>query len=173
MYVCVCVCMYVCMYVRVRVGHSNLVPKSDYPFVTSQLVSIRNNVIRTLSRNRKWMFFKRFTKIIHVFLALIPATCIAYRNVPALTIVTVLLGDDINTEVRLCKIWRSYSGGYEEFCLLGHNVMPLVESQLTFRRNMSPPFSRPKKQETSMKQVISLVTCYMIVCCNNHFALNG
>jgi hypothetical protein len=37
----------------------------------------------------------------------------------------------------VCRIWGSHSGGYEEFCLLGYVLS--VESQLTFRRNISPP----------------------------------
>jgi hypothetical protein len=40
-----------------------------------------------------------------------------------------------------CKIWGSHNGGYEHFCLMGDNAVQSVESQPTFRRNMSPPSS--------------------------------
>jgi hypothetical protein len=35
--------------------------------------------------------------------------------------------------MNLPRLWGSHSGGYEQFCLLGYNVV--------FRRNMSPPYS--------------------------------
>jgi hypothetical protein len=37
-----------------------------------------------------------------------------------------------------------YGGGYEEACLLRYNAIQSVESQPTFRRNTSPPYSRLK-----------------------------
>jgi hypothetical protein len=43
---------------------------------------------------------------------------------------------------------------HREFCLLKCNDEQSVDSQLTFRRNMSPPFSGPNKKP-SMKQVSS------------------
>jgi hypothetical protein len=36
--------------------------------------------------------------------------------------------------------------GYAEFYLLGHNAMYSVESQPTFRRNLSPPSSGSKNK---------------------------
>jgi hypothetical protein len=39
---------------------------------------------------------------------------------------------------KLCRIWGSHSGGYREFYLLGYNDAQLVESQPTFRSNISP-----------------------------------
>jgi hypothetical protein len=36
-------------------------------------------------------------------------------------------------------IWGSDTGGYEEYYLLGYTAMQSVKSQLTFRRNISPP----------------------------------
>jgi hypothetical protein len=39
----------------------------------------------------------------------------------------------------ICRIWGSHSDGYEEFYLLGYNYVQSVESQPTFRRNISPP----------------------------------
>jgi hypothetical protein len=57
----------------------------------------------------------------------------------------------------LFKIWDSHSGGYEELYLLGYNAVYSVESQPTFRRNMSlsSGLKNIAKQETSMKQVAS------------------
>jgi hypothetical protein len=36
----------------------------------------------------------------------------------------------------------------DEFCLLGYNAIGSVESKSTFRRNMSPPYSRSKNKQT-------------------------
>jgi hypothetical protein len=41
---------------------------------------------------------------------------------------------------------NSHSVGYEEFSLLGYNAVYYIESQLTFRRNMLPPFSQLKSE---------------------------
>jgi hypothetical protein len=38
----------------------------------------------------------------------------------------------------LGRIWGSHGGGYEEYYLLGYNAVYTVESQPTFRRNISP-----------------------------------
>jgi hypothetical protein len=48
------------------------------------------------------------------------------------------------------RSWGSHSGTYEELCLQGYNVIYSGESQLTFRRNMSPPSSGSEKQESNM-----------------------
>jgi hypothetical protein len=42
----------------------------------------------------------------------------------------------------------------EGFCLLGYKAVKSVESQLTFRRNMSPPFSELKSKKN--------FSCYML-----------
>jgi hypothetical protein len=39
------------------------------------------------------------------------------------------------------RLWGFPTGGYEEFYLLGYNAVWSVESQLTFRENMSPQSS--------------------------------
>jgi hypothetical protein len=44
--------------------------------------------------------------------------------------------------VLLCRTWGSPSGGYEEAYLLWYNAVWSVDSQLTFRRNMSSSGSR-------------------------------
>jgi hypothetical protein len=49
-------------------------------------------------------------------------------------------------EYLICKIWGSHSGGYEEYYLLGYNAVSSVESQLTFRRKISPPSSGSKNK---------------------------
>jgi hypothetical protein len=41
----------------------------------------------------------------------------------------------------MCRIWDSHSGCYEGLHLLGCNIMHFVESQATFRKKMSLPFS--------------------------------
>jgi hypothetical protein len=41
----------------------------------------------------------------------------------------------------ISTISGSHSGGYEEYYILGCNPMQPVESQPTFRRNISPPSS--------------------------------
>jgi hypothetical protein len=38
------------------------------------------------------------------------------------------------------------NGGYEEFTILGFKALQSVESQLMFRRKMSPPFSGSKNK---------------------------
>jgi hypothetical protein len=38
------------------------------------------------------------------------------------------------------------SGGHDVFCLLGYNAVQSIESQPTFRRNMSPPSSGSEKE---------------------------
>jgi hypothetical protein len=45
-------------------------------------------------------------------------------------------------------IWSFQSGGYEGFYLLVYNAMQSVESQQTFRRNMSPPSSGSKNKSS-------------------------
>jgi hypothetical protein len=52
--------------------------------------------------------------------------------------------------VAVCRIWDSHSGGYEELYLLGYNTLQSVESQPTFRRNISLP-SLVSKNEPSKK----------------------
>jgi hypothetical protein len=42
------------------------------------------------------------------------------------------------------RIWGSHSGGYEEYHILGYNVVQSVESQPKFRRNISLPSSGSK-----------------------------
>jgi hypothetical protein len=54
--------------------------------------------------------------------------------------------EQIMNKYCICRIWGSHSGGYEEYCLLGYNAMYSVESQLTFRRNISPPSSGSKNK---------------------------
>jgi hypothetical protein len=39
--------------------------------------------------------------------------------------------------INKCTIWGSHNSGYEEYYLLGYNVMYFVEIQQTFWRNMS------------------------------------
>jgi hypothetical protein len=62
-------------------------------------------------------------------------------------------------DFRLCRIWSSHSGVYEEYYLLGYNAVQSVESQPTFRRNISPPSSgstnRPS-MKLSWKNVASI-----------------
>jgi hypothetical protein len=58
------------------------------------------------------------------------------------------------TQCILCRIWRSHSDGYEEFCLLGYNGVQSVESHPTFRRNIPPP-SSGSKNKPSKKAVWS------------------
>jgi hypothetical protein len=48
--------------------------------------------------------------------------------------------------------WSSHSGGYEQIHFWGHNAVWSVESQLTFRRNMSPPSSRWISQERNQHE---------------------
>jgi hypothetical protein len=57
------------------------------------------------------------------------------------------------------RIWGSHSGDYQQFCFLAYNAVYYVESQQTFRRNMTPPPSRSKnkprnknKREAGIKQ---------------------
>jgi hypothetical protein len=67
---------------------------------------------------------------------------------------TQLLGSEVFTAVVMkssifwditpCRIWGFHSGDYEEFYLLGYNVVECVERQSTFRGNMSPLSWRPK-----------------------------
>jgi hypothetical protein len=52
-----------------------------------------------------------------------------------------------------CSIWVPRSRDYEEFCLLGHNIMESGESQLMFWRNMLPPSS------------LNRATCIILVSC--------
>jgi hypothetical protein len=47
-----------------------------------------------------------------------------------------------------CRIWGSDSGGYDEFYLLGYNAVYSIESQPTFRKNMSPPSSGSKNKQS-------------------------
>jgi hypothetical protein len=60
---------------------------------------------------------------------------------------------------KVYRTWGSLRGGYEDFYLRGYNTVQSVESQLTFRRNMSPPPSGSKSNQarTSVKQVASTV----------------
>jgi hypothetical protein len=51
---------------------------------------------------------------------------------------TIEMFENTHNTVLLYRIGGSYSGDYEEFRLLEYNTMYSVESQLTFRRNMSP-----------------------------------
>jgi hypothetical protein len=52
----------------------------------------------------------------------------------------------------LSRIWSSHRSGCEGFHLLGYNAVQSVESQSTFRRNVSPPSSglksKPNKKPT-------------------------
>jgi hypothetical protein len=43
--------------------------------------------------------------------------------------------------LKSCRIFGSPSDDYEEYYLLGYNVMWSIESQPTLRRNISPPSS--------------------------------
>jgi hypothetical protein len=59
--------------------------------------------------------------------------------------------------ILVCRIWGSHSYGYEYYYLPGYSAFYSVESQPTFRRNISPPSSRwknkPIKKQTAWKQV--------------------
>jgi hypothetical protein len=44
------------------------------------------------------------------------------------------------------KVFNKEKNLFEEFCLLGYNAVYSVESQPTFQRNISPPFSRSKNK---------------------------
>jgi hypothetical protein len=65
-----------------------------------------------------------------------------------------LMKESDKSEFRSYYIWSSHSGHYEEFCLLGYRH---VESQLTFRRNISPPSSgsnsKPSKEPLWSRQL--------------------
>jgi hypothetical protein len=43
-----------------------------------------------------------------------------------------------------------HSSGYEEFCLLGYNVMYPIESHQIFQRNMLPPSSGLKSKQSKI-----------------------
>jgi hypothetical protein len=54
---------------------------------------------------------------------------------------------------KICRIWGSPSGSHEELYLLGYNAVRSVESQPTFRRNMSASssgFLQEKRRENSL-----------------------
>jgi hypothetical protein len=57
-----------------------------------------------------------------------------------------------------CRIWGYLNGGYEEYYILQYNAVCSVESRPTFRRNMLPPFSGSKNEQSkkpAWKQVAS------------------
>jgi hypothetical protein len=67
----------------------------------------------------------------------------------------VLLGTGDNHEECQCRIWGSHCGGYEESYLLGYNAVQSIESQPTFRRNMSPTSAGSKKKSSSACHLLS------------------
>jgi hypothetical protein len=52
----------------------------------------------------------------------------------------------LRTKIKLCRIWGSHSGDYEEYYLLGYSTVEIVGTQPTFLRNMSPPSSGSKNK---------------------------
>jgi hypothetical protein len=66
-------------------------------------------------------------------------TSLRLDNIPCIIITRV-----IASTIIICRIWGSHSGGYEEYHHLGYNAVQSVDSQPTFRRNISPPSSGPK-----------------------------
>jgi hypothetical protein len=59
-----------------------------------------------------------------------------------------------NKEIFICRIWGSHSSGYDDFYLVGYNVIYSSESQLMVQRNVTSIFRvEQAKQETSVKQV--------------------
>jgi hypothetical protein len=52
-------------------------------------------------------------------------------------------------KIRVCRIWGSHSGGYEEFYILGYNVVYSDERQPTSRKNISLPSSGSKNMPTA------------------------
>jgi hypothetical protein len=63
--------------------------------------------------------------------------------------------------VNLCGIWGSIGGDCEELSALGYNTLQSCESQLTFRRNVSPSILKIEesaKQETSRSRSQTFLT---------------
>jgi hypothetical protein len=81
-------------------------------------------------------------------------------------------GDDRGTNIIwvVCKrtfhtsfvnLIQEYIPCFEEFCLLGYNPVYSVESQPTFRRNMSPPSSGSKyKPSKKQREIMCQVDIY-------------
>jgi hypothetical protein len=57
----------------------------------------------------------------------------------------------------ISRIW-GHSDGLEEHYLLGYNVVTSAERQLTFRRNITPPYSGSDKQRESRWQAWKVPT---------------
>jgi hypothetical protein len=49
---------------------------------------------------------------------------------------------NIGNQQRICRVWGSHSGHYEQLDPLGYNAVYSVENQPTFRRNVSVDFQR-------------------------------
>jgi hypothetical protein len=62
----------------------------------------------------------------------------------------------------IVKILGSHSGDYEEFYLLGYNDVSSVESQQTFRRNMSPPSSESKNNPSKKQAELAACLCWFL-----------
>jgi hypothetical protein len=62
-----------------------------------------------------------------------------------------------------CRIWGSHSSGYEEFYIVGYNVVYSVENQPVFRRNISPQSSGSKNKPS--KKAAELAILFMMVSC--------
>jgi hypothetical protein len=54
--------------------------------------------------------------------------------------------------LNMFRIWGFHSGGYEGFYLLGYNAVQCVESQLTFRRNISPSSSGSNNKSSKKRE---------------------
>jgi hypothetical protein len=96
-----------------------------------------------------------------------------YRDSFTLFIITIFS--------HLSGILGSYSGGYEEYCLLGYTAVYSAESQPTFRRNMSPtssgsnkPSKKPaRKQVANTALILFLLTAQISLSFINRQRLNS